>query len=325
MAAATGLAVAAAALVLVQAFAVADLVVGPFQQGADLAALRPALLVLAGVVLGRGLLAWATEISAHRAAAGSSPGCAASCWNTSSGSGRHGSPGRPPGTSRRSPRAARMRWTPTSPATCRPLVAATIVPPVVVAAITAQDLLAGLVVLVTLPLVPVFAVLVGLATQRRTRHQWGTLSTLGAHFLDVVQGLPTLLVFRRAQAQVAAIRRVTEENRRATMATLRLAFLSSAVLEFVATLSVALVAVSTGLRLVSGSLDLHTGLVVLVLAPEAYLPLRQVGAQFHASADGLAAAERVFAVLDTPARQATTRRPLPGRPGPATIRVEALT
>jgi thiol reductant ABC exporter CydD subunit len=174
------------------------------------------------------------------------------------------------------------------------------VPVAVVAVVTAQDLLAGLILLGTLPLVPVFGALVGFTTQVRTRDQWRTLSVMSGHFLDVVQGLPTLVVFRRAVAQVETIRRVMDDNRRATMSTLRLAFLSSAVLEFVATISVALVAVSTGLRLVGGSLDLHTGLVVLVLAPEAYWPLRQVGAQFHASAEGVAAAERVFAVLDTP-------------------------
>ncbi len=324
-AAAIGLAVAAAALVLVQAFAVADLVVGPFQRGADLAALRPALLVLGGVVLGRGLLAWATEISAHRAAARVKSQLRRQLLEHVARLGPSWLSRQTTGDiatlATRGTDALDAYFARYLPA----LVAAAIVPPVVVAAITAQDLLAGLLVLVTLPLVPVFAVLVGLATERRTRRQWGTLSTLGAHFLDVVQGLPTLLVFRRAQAQVTAIRRVTEANRRATMATLRLAFLSSAVLELVATLSVALVAVSTGLRLVSGSLDLHTGLVVLVLAPEAYLPLRQVGAQFHASAEGLAAAERVFAVLDTPARQATTARRCPDDLARATIRVEALT
>src|SRR3954452_16857878 len=178
--------------------------------------------------------------------------------------------------------------------------AAAVVPVAVVAVVTSQDLLAGLILLGTLPLVPVFGALVGFTTQARTRDQWRTLSVMSGHFLDVVQGLPTLVVFRRAVAQVETIRRVMDDNRRATMSTLRLAFLSSAVLEFVATISVALVAVSTGLRLVGGSLDLHTGLVVLVLAPEAYWPLRQLGAQFHASAEGVAAAERVFAVLDTP-------------------------
>ena len=124
---------------------------------------------------------------------------------------------------------------------------------------------------------------------------------LGGHFLDVVCGLPTLLLFGRADAQTASIRRRAEDHRRATMRTLRLAFLSSAALEFVATISVAIVAVSVGLRLVNGSLDLRTGLVVLILAPEAYWPIRQAGAQFHASAEGLAAAESIFAVLETPA------------------------
>ncbi|NUV38776.1 ATP-binding cassette domain-containing protein, partial [Streptomyces sp. KAI-27] len=124
--------------------------------------------------------------------------------------------------------------------------------------------------------------------------------------------LPTLKIFGRAKAQAESIRRITHDYRRATLRTLRIAFLSSFALELLATLSVALVAVTIGMRLVHGDMDLYTGLVILVLAPEAYLPLRQVGAQYHAAAEGLAAAEEVFAVLETPVPNTGTQAPSAG-------------
>ena len=135
---------------------------------------------------------------------------------------------------------------------------------------------------------------------------------LSHHFLDVVSGLPTLKVFGRSKEQRALIGRVTGDYRQATMGTLRMAFLSSLVLELVATMSVALVAVEVGLSLVYGHLGLRTGLLALILAPEAYLPLRQAAAQFHASADGLAAAEEAFDVIETPPRPRAIG-PLPPR------------
>ena len=177
------------------------------------------------------------------------------------------------------------------------LVLAAVLPALTVVAIATQDLLSALIVVLTLPLVPVFAVLVGMATRDRAEKQWRVLSQLSGHFVDVVRGLPTLVVFRRAGVQGDAIRRVTDRHRRATNETLRLAFASSAVLELVATLSVALVAVTVGLRLSTGSLDLFTALVVLLLAPEAYWPLRRVGAEFHAAAEGTATFEAVESLL----------------------------
>jgi ATP-binding cassette subfamily C protein CydCD len=140
-----------------------------------------------------------------------------------------------------------------------------------------------------------------MATGRQAAQRWRALATLAHHFHDVVSGLPTLRVFGRAHAQRSQIEEVTEEYRRATMATLRLAFLSSLALELVATMSVAVVATEIGLRLAYGHLDLRTGLLVLICAPEAYLPLRTLGAQFHATADGLAAADEVFTILETEA------------------------
>ncbi len=140
----------------------------------------------------------------------------------------------------------------------------------------------------TLPLIPVFGALVGAATKQATERQWGLLHRLGGHFLDVVAGLPTLRAYGRDAAQTGVVRAMADGHRRATVRTLRIAFLSSFVLEIVGTLSVALVAVPAGLRLLDGSLDLRTALLILLLAPEAYLPLRVLGTRFHAAAEGRA-------------------------------------
>lgn len=180
-----------------------------------------------------------------------------------------------------------------------PTMAATaVVPLTVVGWLWWTDWTSALIVVVTLPLIPVFGALVGMHTARRTAHQWRLLARLGGHFLDVVAGLPTLRAFGRERHQTRVVGEMADAHRRATMRTLRVAFLSSFVLETVATFSVALVAVPVGLRLLGGGTDLRTALVVLFLAPEAYLPLRAMGAAFHNGAEGIAVAERVFAVLD---------------------------
>jgi ATP-binding cassette subfamily C protein CydD len=180
------------------------------------------------------------------------------------------------------------------------LVPACLTPLAVLAVVGGTDLLSAVVIAVTLPLIPIFMILVGMHTQVRTRRQWQLLERLGGHFLDVVEGLPTLKVFNRARAQAKIIKEVTDAHRRATMATLRIAFLSALVLELLATLAVALVAVEVGLRLLSGGLPYETALFVLLLAPEAYLPLRAVGAQFHAAMEGVTAVQHVFEILETP-------------------------
>jgi ATP-binding cassette, subfamily C, bacterial CydD len=180
------------------------------------------------------------------------------------------------------------------------MVLGCLVPLAVLARVAAADWLSGLVIAVTLPLIPVFAVLIGLYTKAHTERQWRVLATLGGRFLDVVEGLPTLKVFGRAKAQAAAIREVTDEHRTATMAALRIAFLSALVLELAAALATALVAVEVGLRLLAGHIGYETALLVLLLTPEAYLPLRNVGAQFHASVEGATAAGRVFEILGSP-------------------------
>ncbi len=179
------------------------------------------------------------------------------------------------------------------------LVLALAVPAAVLVTVTSADWISGLIIVVTLPLIPLFAVLVGLQTKARTSRSWQLLARLSGHFLDVVQGLPTLKVFGRAAAQERLIADVTGEYRASVMATLRIAFLSALVLELSASLATALVAVEVGLRLLYAHLGYSTALLVLLLTPEAYLPLRNASAQFHASADGMTAAGRVFEILDT--------------------------
>jgi ATP-binding cassette, subfamily C, bacterial CydD len=199
------------------------------------------------------------------------------------------------------------------------LVLAVAVPLAVLARIAFADWISAVIIAVTLPLIPIFAVLIGLHTKAKTQRQWQLLARLGGHFLDVVAGLPTLKVFGRAKVQAEVIKEVTSAHRAATMATLRVAFLSALVLELAAALATALVAVEVGLRLLAGHLGYQTALLVLLLTPEAYLPLRNVGAQFHASTEGATAAQRAFEILDTPvrgwdgARSGTAGGPAPAR------------
>ncbi|MEJ5912892.1 thiol reductant ABC exporter subunit CydD [Pseudokineococcus sp. 1T1Z-3] len=177
------------------------------------------------------------------------------------------------------------------------LVVAAVVPPLVVVAMLLVDPGSALVVLLTLPLVPLFAALVGWATQERARQRWAATQRLAGHFLDVVQGLPTLRLFGRAQRQVDVVAAMTRREAAETTRVLRLAFLSSTALDLVGTLSVGLVAVEAGLRVAAGSLDLLPALLVILLAPEAYRPLREVGARYHAAADATAVVDEVEEVL----------------------------
>ena len=184
-------------------------------------------------------------------------------------------------------------------------------PPVILAWAFPRDLESAAILAGTFPLIPVFMILIGKLAERRTRARWRVLSRLSAHFLDVVSGLATLRAHGRAEAQVETIGRAGDRYRRETMRTLRVGFLSALVLELLAMMGTALVAATIGVQLANGHLGLEAGLTVLLLAPELYMPLRQVGAQFHASADGMAAAERIYEVLDLPEAVATPANPRP--------------
>ncbi|MBQ0997916.1 thiol reductant ABC exporter subunit CydD [Streptomyces sp. RK62] len=290
-----------AGLVIAQAMLIAETVVGAFQQGLSAAELRTPLVLLVAVAAGRALVAWLTELAAHRASAAVKAELRGRLLERATELGPGWLDGRRTGSlvalATRGVDALDDYFSRYLPQ----LGLAVVVPVAVLARIVTEDWVSAAIIVGTLPLIPVFMMLIGWATQSRMDRQWRLLSRLSGHFLDVVAGLPTLKVFGRAKAQAESIRRITGEYRRATMRTLRIAFISSFALELLSTLSVALVAVSIGMRLVHGEMSLYDGLVVLVLAPEAYLPLRQVGTQYHAAAEGLSAAEEIFEVLETPA------------------------
>ncbi|MGD0386898.1 MAG: thiol reductant ABC exporter subunit CydD, partial [Solirubrobacteraceae bacterium] len=214
------------------------------------------------------------------------------------------------------------------------LVLAAAVPVAVLIWVLPLDLVAAGVLALTIPLLIGFMILVGKGAQARSRSRWQALTLLSGHFLDVVRGLETLRAYRREEAQVRTIEEVGENYRAQTMGTLRIAFLSALVLELCAMIGTALVAATIGIQLDGGHLTLQAGLTVLLLAPELYAPLRAVGQQFHASTDGMAAAERIFAVIDEPPALATAtaatqthahpdRRPTPD-PAREPLRFEAV-
>jgi ATP-binding cassette subfamily C protein CydCD len=308
MLAVVALGVVGAALVIAQAMLIAEVVVGAFQHGDSLAALRTPLLLLAAVAVGRALVAWLTELAAHRASAAVKSELRGRLLERATALGPGWLGGQRTGSlvalATRGVDALDDYFSRYLPQ----LGLAVVVPAAVLLRVVTEDWVSAAIIVGTLPLIPLFMILIGWVTRSQTDRQWRLLSRLSGHFLDVVAGLPTLKVFGRAKAQAESIRRITGEYRQATMRTLRVAFLSSFVLELLATISVALVAVTIGMRLVHGDMDLSIGLVILVLAPEAYLPLRQVGAQYHAAAEGLAAAEEIFEVLETPVPDSGTRR-----------------
>ncbi|MFB6653828.1 thiol reductant ABC exporter subunit CydD [Streptomyces microflavus] len=306
LAAVVALGLVGAALVIAQAMLIAEIVVGGFEDGLTVTELRIPLLLLATVAVGRALVAWLTELAAHRASAAVKSELRGRLLERAAQLGPGWLSGQRTGSlvalATRGVDALDDYFSRYLPQ----LGLAVVVPVAVLARIVTEDWVSAAIIVVTLPLIPLFMILIGWATQSRMDRQWQLLSRLSGHFLDVVAGLPTLKVFGRAKAQAESIRTITSQYRRATVRTLRIAFLSSFALELLATLSVALVAVTIGMRLVHGELDLYTGLVVLILAPEAYLPIRQVGAQYHAAAEGLSAAEEIFAVLETEPRGAGT-------------------
>lgn len=302
-----GLGVVATALIVVQAGLLAGALAGA-ARGTGVSALGGTLAVLALVFAARALVAYASETAALRAA------------------------GTVKSQLRRRLVAHALRLGPAWLGRQRPgeittlatqgldtmdtyfarylpqIVLACLVPLAVLARIAAADWISAVVVGVTLPLVPIFAVMVGWHTKARTQRQWHLLARLGGHFLDVVEGLPTLKIFGQGRRQAEIITRVTDEHRRATMSTLRQAFLSALVLDLAATLATALVAVEVGLRLLGGHIGYEPAMLILLLTPEVYLPLRAVGTFYHASMEGAAAGGRAFEILETPAEDARDLR-----------------
>jgi ATP-binding cassette subfamily C protein CydD len=314
-----GLGVTGAGLIVAQALLIADLLAPVIRgDGASGPAMVRSFAGLALVIAGRAAVAWAQERYALRAAARTiaelrhavveawalrgpraavgGTTAAGGAGAPASGSGNGASPEAEVATlATRGLDALEpylVRYVPQ-------LVLTALLTPALVAVVLGLDWVSAVILVVTLPLVPVFMVLVGRLTAGASERRLATVERLGAQVLDLVAGLPTLRAFGRSFGPGERVRALGDASRRATMGTLRIAFLSSMVLELLTTLSVAIIAVGVGLRLVEGAMELQPALAVLVLAPEVYLPLRRVGAEFHASVDGVAAASRALALLSS--------------------------
>ncbi|CAB4958659.1 unannotated protein [freshwater metagenome] len=290
--------VVTAVLVIVQARLLSGVIVDVSGNGLSWDLVSGAVGALALVFVARAVIAWGSEMLAVRASARAKEELRDATVRKVLATGPYGRAGSAPGE------VATLvtrgidgldgyfaRYLPQ-------LVLAVIVPCAILLTLAGQDLLSALIVAVTIPLIPVFMILIGLYTKGQVERQWRTLAAVSTHVLDLIEGLPTLKIFGRAKEQAAAIRAMGDDYRSATVAVLRVSFLSSLALELLATLSIALVAVSVGLRLAEGQLTYATALFVLLLAPEAYLPLRLVGQHFHAAAEGVDAADRVFTILE---------------------------
>jgi thiol reductant ABC exporter CydD subunit len=319
------LGVATAVCVIAQALLLARIIAGVFMDGQSLGDVRGDLIALAVVSVARGALAWGYEMAGHVGAVRVMSRLRVELVT-------HLLRGRPSAAAEGSSGALATsavqgvdaleayfgRYVPQ-------MALSVLVPIAVLIAVVPMDPTAAIIMAVTLPLIPVFMALVGKAAQVSARSRLRAMQVLGGRFADVVRGLTTLRANGRAEAQSAALAEAGERYRRETMSTLRVAFLSALVLELAATLAVALVAVTVGVRLAGGGMELEAGLAVLILAPELYAPLRQLGVQFHASADGMAAAERIHEVLDQPPLLVETEdpRPLPD-PAAAPLRLEGV-
>jgi len=301
---------------VVQAWLLAHVIAAVFLDGADRGAVAPSLGWLLAAVVVRSALGWGADAAAARAAAGVKVEIRSRVFAALMGQG-------PVAVGRR--RTGELVTLLTDGVEALDayigsylpqLVLAGVIPLTVAAVVLSRDMLSGVVFVLTAPLIPVFMVLVGRLADSRSRRQWLDMARLSAFFLDTVQGLTTLKVLGRAKSQIDAIGRISDAFRSSSMAVLRVAFLSALVLELVATLSVAVVAVEIGLRLLGGRLAFESAFFVLLLAPEFYLPLRRLGAAFHAGLSGVAASTRLFEILevgDAPSATAADRA-MPAKP-----------
>jgi thiol reductant ABC exporter CydD subunit len=292
------LGIAIATCVLAQALILASAISSAFLDNADLSAIARHLWLLAAVIVARAVVAHWQETAAARASAAVKSQLRGALIRRTVADGPRGlRTGEVAQLATRGVDALDPYFARYLPQ----VVLTSIVTPLFMVAVWVTDWISGLVILVTVPIVVLFMVVAGLAARRTTDRQWRTLERLANHFLDIVDGLTTLRVFGRARAQQDAVAAVTDEYRRATMGVLRVAFISSFVLELFTSLSVAIVAVQVGLRLITGDVGLPVALVVLLVAPEAFAPLRQLGANHHAAAEGVSVADKILDILDEPA------------------------
>lgn len=288
-------------LAVVQCFAIAAALSQLVSNGTPLSALGLPLTLLAGSFAGRALVGYAQEAIGHRAALRTIAELRGQVLDASTRRGQRWiADGRASSTVTLVTEALDalepyfVKFLPQLILTC-------LATPTTLAAVVYLDWISAVTIIVCLPLVPVFMILVGKMTQAYSSERLKAMQHLGDQLLDLLAGLSTLKALGRENAPRRRVRELGDAYARTTMKTLYVAFLSGAVLEFLATISTALVAVEVGLRMVDGNLDLFSGLAIIMLTPECFKPLREVGAQFHASADGVTAAEQVFDIVEDPA------------------------
>ncbi|GAB6154208.1 thiol reductant ABC exporter subunit CydD [Desulfosporosinus burensis] len=295
-----GLGIGIALLAVAQAWFFSRIVAGVFLEGATLSSVWTFLLIILGIIVLRAVFQWVSEISAHEAALLIKTSLRKRLMSHIVSLGPAYARGERTGElittvvdGIESLEEYFSKYLPQ-------LLLAAGIPLLILGFVYPLDWKSGLILLITGPLIPVFMILIGKLAEKKSLQQWQSLSWMSAHFLDVLQGMATLKVFGRAKDQTRVIERVSDSFRKTTLSVLRIAFLSALMLEFLATISTAIVAVTIGLRLIYGTLSFSTGLFLLLLAPEFYTPLRTLGLNFHAGLSGLNAAGRIFEILDLP-------------------------
>jgi ATP-binding cassette subfamily C protein CydD len=311
LAATIGLSALGALLLVGQAYGLSRAISGVFLDGNDLASLTPLLAALALIAVGRALALGGSELAAHALASRVKGALRERLLVHLAALGpayvRGERSGELANTAVEGVEALHAYLGEYIPQ----LVLAALIPLTMLVVVFPLDPLSALVLLVTAPMIPFLMILIGKVASLQSRRQWTQLSRMSAHFLDALQGLPTLKMFGQSRAQIAVIGAISERFRDATMSVLRVAFLSALVLEMLATISVAIIAVEIGLRLLYGRMDFADALFILILAPDYYLPLRMLGTRFHAGVAGVTAAGRIFAVLETPVPGCEPASPAP--------------
>jgi ATP-binding cassette subfamily C protein CydD len=321
---AVAIALASGLLLILQSWLVASAINAVVFDKASLARVMPWLWLLPGLFVMRAVLAWAAEQAAFRAAMQVKLELRARLYRQVQRLGPAWLAGERSGAIVTTLTDGVEALEPYYARYLTALASMALVPLAILVFVVPRDWLAALILGLTAPLIPLFMILIGQGAEQRNQRQWRQLAWMSAHFLDVIQGLTTLRLFNASRREAGAIARISEEYRRGTMSVLRIAFLSSFVLEFFSTVSIAIVAVLVGFRLYWGELDFLRGLFVLLLAPEFYLPLRNMGAQYHARMEAIGAAERIVEILDTPVEETAGTLTRGADPRQVPIRFEAV-
>ena len=301
-----GLGLVSGWLIIAQAVLLAQIVTRISFHHATVAGVAPFLWGLAGLFLLRGGLTYAAEITAFRAAAQIKTGLRAELLARVLARGPVGAADEASADVAATMIEGIEALEPYFSRYMPQMALCVAVPLAILALVFPLDLYSGLILLVAGPLVPVFMVFVGYKAEAINQRQWEKLLLMSTHFLDMLQGLTTLKLFGRARDEIDIVARITDDYRRTTMAGLRVAFLTSAVLEFFASVAIALVAVLFGARLLHAHINFYPAFLVLLLAPEYFVPLRGLSVHYHARMTAIAAAKRIFALLDAPVPEAGT-------------------